>query len=330
MTVLVTGGAGYIGQHVVYALMAQGERVVVLDTLERASTKKMPPGVELVVGHVGDQALVERLVGAHGIESVLHLAGYVDVEESVRCPGLYHNNNGAAAGVLFETAARAGVRHVVFSSTAAVYGNPMEFPVGEGASLRPVSPYGKSKVFAEQALQAEAKRSRHLRFVILRYFNVAGADPLGRCGYSVQGKPGHLIRRLVQVSLRHQGRLHVFGTDYPTHDGTCVRDFVHVHDIAHAHVCALRYLRRRGQSQILNCGYGRGHSVLEAVAAAERATSVRIPLQYSPRRAGDTSAVVADTSRIRRVLGWEPQFDTLEAMIGHEWDWVARHAQGTP
>jgi UDP-glucose 4-epimerase len=322
MTVLVTGGCGYIGSHMVYALLDAGEAVVVLDDLLTGSRAAIPDSVPLVIGSVGDQLLIERLAREHAVSGVVHFAGSIVVPESVRDPLRYYRNNTSNSRTLLEAVVASGIRRFVFSSTAAVYGNPESVPVAEDAALRPMSPYGSSKLMTETMLQ-DVGRAHGLDHVILRYFNVAGADPQLRTGQSTP-EATHLIKVAVQAALGIRPGMDVFGTDYPTPDGTCIRDYIHVTDLVRAHTAALAYLRRGGASVTLNCGYGRGYSVLEVVEAVQRAAGHRFPVRLTDRRPGDPAVIVADASRLRATLEWQPQLDDLDRIVAHALAWERR------
>ena len=321
MTVLVTGGAGYIGGHTVRQLVDQGEKVVVLDNLSTGRHEQVPSGVPLIVGDAGDTDLVRRLIKNHKVESVMHFAGSIKVEESVTDPLKYYRNNSGVSREVLEASVAGGVKHFVFSSSAAVYGDPSVVPVSESAQERPSNPYGWSKLMTEVMLR-DATEAYGLRNIILRYFNVAGADPDGRVGYQVDEQPSHLIRRAVQTALGMHEYLEVFGTDYPTPDGTAVRDYIHVVDIADAHLHALRYLRNGGEPQTLNCGYGKGYSVLEVVEAVKRVSGADFAIKHVPRRRGDVGSVTADVNLIGQVLpGWKPKFKDLDTIVRHQLNW---------
>jgi UDP-glucose 4-epimerase len=268
MTVLVTGGAGYIGSHMALELLDAGERTVVLDDLSTGLARAVPGQAEFIQGDVGDQDLLRRLIEERGIEAIVHFAGSVVVPDSVADPLGYYLNNTVKSRALIEVAVKCGVHHFIFSSTAAVYGMTGDQPVVEDAPVAPISPYGASKRMTEIML-ADAARAHDFSFVALRYFNVAGADPQGRAGQSTP-RATHLIKVACETALGKRGHLQVFGTDYPTHDGTCVRDYIHIADLTRAHLAALRHLRSGGASDILNCGYGRGYSVLEVIEAVKR------------------------------------------------------------
>ena len=319
MTVLVTGGAGYIGSHMVHALLDAGERVVVLDDLSTGFDWALPQGARLVIGDAGNQALVARLIAEHRIEAILHFAASVVVPDSVRDPLGYYRNNTVNSRALIETAVTGGVRHFIFSSTAAVYGNPERVPVCEGDATVPTSPYGSSKLMTEIMLR-DATVAHGLRHVILRYFNVAGADPLGRAGQSTKGAT-HLIKVAIEAALGLRPKVEVFGTNYPTPDGTCIRDYIHVCDLVRAHCDALAYLRAGGDPVTLNCGYGRGFSVLEVIDTVKRVSGAEFKVELAGRRLGDPARVVAASDRARAVLKWQPHFDDLESIVCHALAW---------
>ena len=319
MAVLVTGGAGYIGSHMVHALVEAGERVVVLDNLSTGFGWAIPAGVPLIVGESGDQALVANLIREHRADAIIHFAASIVVPDSVRDPLGYYRNNTVNSRALIECAIKGGVRHFIFSSTAAVYGNPVEIPVREDAPTVPVSPYGWSKLMTEIMLR-DAGAAHGLQHVILRYFNVAGADPQGRTGQSTDGAT-HLIKVAVETALGLRRKMQVFGTDYQTPDGTCIRDYIHVSDLVRAHGDALRHLRGGAPSLTLNCGYGHGFSVREVIEAVKRVSGVDFKVENAPRRAGDPARIVADSSQIRKALGWRPQLDDLSTIVGHAFAW---------
>jgi UDP-glucose 4-epimerase len=325
MTILVTGGAGYIGSHMVHALLDAGESVVVLDNLSTGFEWAVPKGASLVVGETGDQGLVAGLLAEHGVDAIIHFAASIVVPESVADPLGYYRNNTVNSRALIETAIKAGIRHFIFSSTAAVYGNPLRTPINEDDVTAPMSPYGSSKLMTEIMLR-DAGAAHGLRYLILRYFNVAGADPALRTGQSTKGAT-HLIKVAVETALGLRPAIEVFGTDYATPDGTCIRDYIHVSDLVRAHSDALRHLRGGGASVTLNCGYGRGFSVLEVIDTVKRVAGVDFKVISSGRRPGDPAAIVADSGRIRALLDWAPQFDDLETIVGHALKWEHRRAQ---
>jgi UDP-glucose 4-epimerase len=319
MTVLVTGGAGYIGSHMVHALHDAGERVVVLDNLSTGFRFAIPEVVRLVVGETGDQELVAKIIAEQNIEAIIHFAASIVVPDSVADPLGYYKNNTVNSRALIECAVKGGVKAMVFSSTAAVYGNPATVPVGEDAPLMPMSPYGSSKLMTEIMLR-DAGLAHGLQHVILRYFNVAGADPKGRTGQSTKGAT-HLIKVAVEAALGKRKGMSVFGTDYPTPDGTCVRDYIHVADLIAAHLDALKYLRAGGASATMNCGYGRGFSVLEVIDAVKRVAKTDFPVELAARRPGDPASIVAKSDRARALIGWTPQYDDLDLIVAHALAW---------
>jgi UDP-glucose 4-epimerase len=318
MTVLVTGGAGFIGGHTVLALLDRGETPVVLDDLSTGTRTAVPPGVRLHVGDVGDAKLVSRLIREHCVDAILHFAAKIVVPDSVTDPLDYYMANTLKTHALLRAAVRADVKHFIFSSTAAVYGNPDIVPVAESADPRPLSPYGRSKLMSEQML-ADAGAAYGLRYVALRYFNVAGADPAGRLGQSTPGAT-HLIKVALETALGRRSHMRIYGSDYPTPDGTCVRDYVHVSDLARAHLAALDYLRGDGASRVLNCGYGRGYSVREVVHAVSMVAGTDFEIRHAPRRAGDPASVVANSDQLAG-LGWKPELNDLPTMIEHAYRW---------
>jgi UDP-glucose 4-epimerase len=328
MAILVTGGAGYIGSHMVLALADRGEQVVVIDNLSTGFPWLLPPNVALRGGDVGDQGFVKSVIEEFGVDEIAHFAAKIVVPESVENPLLYYGNNTAKSRLLIEAAIQSGVKRFIFSSTAAVYGDVSGEPVGEERSPNPVSPYGRSKLMTEWMLE-DASRAHGMKFIALRYFNVAGADPQGRSGQSFP-QATHLIKVAVQTALGKRAHMDIFGTDYATPDGTCVRDYIHVTDLASAHVDALAYLRRGGDSMIMNCGYGRGFSVLEVVEVVRKVTGVDFKANIGPRRAGDPATIVAKSDLIREALGWTPKHDDLEEIVGRAFAWerqlMARNA----
>jgi UDP-glucose 4-epimerase len=319
---LVTGGAGYIGSHVVRQLVERGDRVVVLDNLStgyRSAVVDAP----LFVGNTGDPDLVARTLREHQVDTVLHFAAHTIVPESVADPLKYYGNNTCATRNLLEQCDKAGVSRFVFSSTAAVYGIPAEGLAREDSPTVPINPYGLSKLMSEWMLRDLAAASPRLRYVALRYFNVAGSDPCGRIGHSAPTAT-LLVKVACQVAAGARGNLSIFGTDYPTPDGTGVRDYIHVEDLAAAHLKALDYLDRGGASTTLNCGYGHGYSVREVLQMVERVAGKTLKVIEAPRRAGDPPSLVAHAERIRQVLGWSPRYDDLEAIVRSQLEWEHR------
>ena len=319
MATLVTGGAGYIGSHMVLALIDAGEDVIVLDDLSTGFKRAVHPKAQLVVGDVGDEALVSRLIAEHKIDAVIHFAARIVVPDSVADPLGYYLSNTVKTRALLAAVAAARIKHFVFSSTAAVYGAPEEIPVGEDAKLAPISPYGSSKLMSEWMLR-DAATAHGIGYVVLRYFNVAGADPQGRAGQSTPNAT-HLIKVACQTALGKRARMEVFGTDYPTPDGTCIRDYIHVSDLVAAHLDALRHLRIGAGNLILNCGYGHGYSVLEVIDTVKRVSGKDFPLTLSGRRPGDPPVIVARADKIRSALGWQPKFDDLSTIVTHALSW---------
>ena len=319
MAVLVTGGAGYIGSHMVWALIDAGEDVVVLDRLSTGFEWAIAPEAKLVVGDVGDKELVTRIINEHGVDAIIHFAGSIIVPESVADPLMYYDNNTARSRTLIEAAVAAGVKNFVFSSTAAVYGSVGSDPVREDNPQNPESPYGMSKLMTEIILR-DVAAAHDFRYAALRYFNVAGADPKGRTGQSTAGAT-HLIKVACEAVLGRRDGLDVFGTDYPTPDGTGVRDYIHVTDLANAHLLALKHLRETGESLVANCGYGRGYSVLEVLDCVGRVSGKTLDIRYSGRRDGDAAAVVANSDRAREVLAWVPSHDNLDEIVSTALNW---------
>jgi UDP-glucose 4-epimerase len=319
MTVLVTGGAGYIGSHMVLELVDAGEPVVVLDNLSTGHEWAVADGVPLVVGDSGDQELVARTIKQNGVDAIIHFAASIVVPDSVRDPLGYYRNNTANTRALIESAVQNGVKQFIFSSTAAVYGNPAQIPVTETAPTQPISPYGSSKLMSETMLR-DAGHAHGLGYMVLRYFNVAGADPRCRTGQSSK-MATHLIKVAVETSLGLREKLAVFGNDYPTPDGSCIRDYIHVSDLVRAHSDALRHLRSGGQSLTLNCGYGHGFSVFDVVDTVKRVSGVDFKVEIAPRREGDPARIVADSGKARATLGWQPRFDELPTIVAHALAW---------
>jgi len=322
MAILVTGGGGYIGSQMAHELLDAGERVVVLDDLSAGFRWAVPENAHFAAGDCGDQALLTRLFREHGVEAIIHFAAFIVVPDSVRDPLRYYRNNTVNSRALIESAIECGIRHFIFSSTAAVYGNPAAIPVDEDASTRPISPYGWSKLMTEFMLR-DASRAHGLNHVILRYFNVAGADPQGRTGQS-SAMATHLIKVAAETALRLRPKLEIFGNDYPTPDGTCIRDYIHVSDLAAAHALALQYLREGGAPLTLNCGYGHGFSVRQVIETVKRVAGVDFTVEDAPRRHGDPACIVAASRRIRDTLHWQPRFDDLSTIVAHALDWERR------
>jgi UDP-glucose 4-epimerase len=319
-TVLVTGGAGYIGSHAVLELIARGFNPVVLDDLSTGSPDAIPAGVELQVGDVGDDGFLEGVLNGHRPVAIMHFAGSIIVEESVRDPLKYYGNNTAKTLSLLAAWIGYGGGPFIFSSTAAVYGQPPVQPVTEEAAKAPMSPYGASKWMSEVAIRDAALAHPEFRPICLRYFNVAGADPQGRTGQRGQ-QSTHLIRVAVETALGLRDRLEVFGVDYDTRDGSCERDFIHVSDLAAAHVSALDYLLAGGRPAAFNCGYGQGYTVLEVVAALEQILGRSLPVTKAGRRIGDIPRLVSDSTALRRDLNWAPRYDDLGYILSSALSW---------
>jgi UDP-glucose 4-epimerase len=315
----VTGGAGYIGSHMVFELLDAGESVVVLDNLSTGFRWAVPEGAKLVVGDFGDQALVADIIGKNAVNAIIHFAAKIVVPDSVTDPLGYYENNTAKARSLLQCAVEGGVKHFIFSSTAAVYGEPRNTPVNEDDPKDPINPYGRSKLMVEWML-ADTAIAYPLRYTALRYFNVAGADPKGRGGQSADNAT-HLIKVAVQAALGLRKGMDVFGTDYPTPDGSCLRDYIQVTDLARAHMDALRRLRNGGGNITCNVGYSRGYSVLEVINTVKKVSGVDFEVRVSGRRAGDPATIVASNARVKGELGWTPKFDNLEEIVKQAIAW---------
>ena len=321
--ILVTGGAGYIGSHVVRLLSGAGKRVVVLDNLSTGFSNAVI-GAELIVGDTGDRGLVTGLLLQHKVDTVLHFAAHTIVPESVENPLKYYGNNTCCTRNLLECCSAAGVKSFIFSSTAAVYGIPEDSFCNEDSPLSPINPYGTSKLMSEMMLRDLSKAS-DMRHVILRYFNVAGSDPDGHIGQSTE-KATLLIKVAAEVAVGKREQLLVFGNDYPTPDGTGVRDYIHVDDLADAHIKAIDYLGEGGESVTLNCGYGHGYSVREVIDAINRVNGSPIKVKEEERRAGDPPALIAKADKARDVLGWEPRYDDLDFIVKTSLDWERKQS----
>ena len=321
MSVLVTGGAGYIGSHMVLDLLDAGEQVVVVDNLSTGFEWAVAPGATLIRCDCGDKDLVTEAIREYNVDIVIHFAGSIIVPESVADPLAYYHNNTCKSRTLMAACVESGVRNFIFSSTAAVYGTPKFNPVREDVELTPVSPYGTSKLMTEMML-ADVARAHDFRYVALRYFNVAGADPRKRSGQSTKGAT-HLIKVACQAAQGLRDHLDVYGTDYATEDGTCVRDYIHVSDLARAHSAALSYLRKGGRSDVFNCGYSKGYSVLQVIDAVKRVSGVDFEVRFAPRRPGDPDSIVAASDKIRATLSWQPQFADLDLIVAQALSWEA-------
>ncbi|HIQ18385.1 MAG TPA: UDP-glucose 4-epimerase GalE [Novosphingobium capsulatum] len=327
--VLVTGGAGYIGSHAVLALRDAGWPVAVIDNLVTGFRFAVPDDVPLYEGDIADGALVARIIAEQGIGAIMHFAGSIIVPESVENPLKYYSNNTAKSRALIEAAVKGGVRHFIFSSTAATYGIPEVSPVTEDSPKQPINPYGMSKLMTEIML-ADTARAHPLNFCVLRYFNVAGADPQARTGQSTAGAT-HLIKVAVEAALGKRESVGVFGTDFDTPDGTGVRDYIHVSDLAMAHVQALEALIDQPERSLtMNCGYGRGFSVLDVLNAVDRVTNRPVVRVMQGRRAGDPDSLISDNSRIKATLPWVPRHADLDTIIGHALAWERRLSEIRP
>ena len=328
MAVLVTGGAGYIGSHMVHALVDAGERVVVLDNMSTGFPWAVASGATLAVAESGDQPRVAALIAEHGIDAIIHFAASVVVPESVLHPLAYYRNNMVNSRALIEAAVVSGVRYFIFSSTAAVYGNPERVPVSEEDPAVPLSPYGRSKLMTEMMLE-DAGAAHGLHYGVLRYFNVAGADPLARTGQSTRGAT-HLIKVAVETAFGLRPKMDVYGTDYQTPDGTCIRDYIHVWDLVRAHSQALAYLRAGGRSITVNCGYGRGFSVLEVIETVKQVSGIDFKVEIAGRRPGDPARIVAAADRAHATLHWKPEFDNLPTIVSHALAWERKLQASRP
>ncbi|WP_461828695.1 UDP-glucose 4-epimerase GalE [Aquifex sp.] len=317
--ILVTGGAGYIGSHTVKLLGERGYELLVYDNLSTGNEWAVLYG-RLVKADLADKETLRKVFEEFRPDAVIHFAAYIVVPESVREPLKYYRNNVANTLNLLEVMEEFGVKNFIFSSSAAVYGIPEEIPISEEAPLNPINPYGETKATVERILRDLKNSGKDFRYISLRYFNVAGADPEKKIGFAYPN-PTHLIIRAVKTAAGEFDKLQVFGTDYPTPDGTCIRDYIHVVDLADAHVLALEYLLSEGESAVLNCGYGKGYSVLEVVEAVKKVTGVDFPVEEAPRREGDPPVLVAKAEKIKSVLGWEPKYNDLEFIIKTAWEW---------
>ena len=320
-SVLVTGGAGYIGSHTLLQLTSRGENVVVLDDLSTGFHQAVRD-VPLVVGNVGDRALVDRVLAEHRVDTIIHFAAHTIVPESVSNPLKYYGNNTCATRSLLEAATQAGVKHFVFSSTAAVYGIPANGLASEETQTQPINAYGTSKLMSEWMLR-DVCAATPMRYVALRYFNVAGCDTQGRIGQSTRAAT-LLVKVACEVAVGKRPHLSVFGTDHPTPDGTGVRDYIHVEDLATAHLNALTYLRDGGKSLVANCGYGHGYSVREVISSVEKIAGIKLNVREEPRRAGDPPSLVARVEKVRQELGWSPKLDDIDTIVRSALEWERR------
>jgi len=316
--ILVTGGAGYIGSHTRFFLERHGHSVIVVDNLSRGAKKNVPPG-QLREVDIRDTDRIAEILRQEAIEAVIHFAAYIAVGESTQIPELYFSNNVAGSVSLFEAMIRAGVRHLVFSSTAAVYGTPRRVPITEDEPLAPISPYGETKVMTEKTIQW-LSRYRDFRAISLRYFNACGAEP--EAGLGEEHEPETHLIPLILRAIKTGDPVTLFGDDYPTPDGTCIRDYIHVSDLAEAHVVAVEHLLRGGQTDVFNVGTGSGHSVKQVVAAAERVTGKRVPRIIGPRREGDPASLIADSRKLQQTLGWKPVRSDLDRILADAWQFI--------
>ncbi|UZE44823.1 UDP-glucose 4-epimerase GalE [Selenomonas sputigena] len=326
MAILVCGGAGYIGSHAVHALIEKGEQVVIVDNLQTGHRGALNPKAKFYEGDIRDALVLDKIFTENKVEAVIHFAANSLVGESMEKPLLYFNNNVYGMQVLLEAMVRHGVDKIVFSSTAAVYGEPKRVPIHEDDETCPTNTYGETKLTMEKMMKW-VSRANGVRYVSLRYFNAAGALPDGSIGED-HATETHLIPLILQVPTGRRDHITVFGDDYPTPDGTCLRDYIHVVDLADAHVLALEYLRKGGASDIFNLGNGQGFSVKEMIAAAEKATGRSIKVEIGARRAGDPAQLIASSEKARSVLGWKPQFTDVEQVIGTAWRWHEHHPHG--
>ncbi len=318
MKIFVTGGAGYIGSHVIKALGKEGHDLLVFDNLSTGHEWAVLYG-RLIKGDLANRTLLNKVMKEFNPEAVIHFAASIQVEESVRQPLKYYINNVNNTLNLLEAMKHADVRNFIYSSSAAVYGIPRKVPVEETADIKPINPYGTTKAMVEQILE-DLSAADNLRYIALRYFNVAGADPEGQVG-QLYANPTHLITRALKTAKGEYDKLSIYGTDYPTGDGTCIRDYIHVDDLARAHVQALNYLLKMGKTDVMNCGYGHGFSVKEVVSTVKKVTGIDFPVEEVKRRAGDPPEIVAYSTRLKVQTGWEPRYDDLEFIVKTSWEW---------
>ncbi len=318
MKVLVTGGAGYIGSHIVKLLGEKGYDIVVVDNLSKGYKEAVLYGT-LEIGDLGDTEFLNSVFQKHKPEAVLHFAAFIEVGESVKEPIKYYKNNTQNTINLIDTMLKNKVNKFIFSSTAAVYGNPEKVPIPETEKIKPINPYGQSKAFVEKILE-DTSKAKEFKYISLRYFNAAGADPSGLIGE--RHKPeSHLIPLILKTAKGERKSIKIFGTDYPTPDGTCIRDYIHVNDLADVHVLALEHLLQGGNSEVFNCGYGYGYSVREVIETAKRVTGIDFKVEETDRREGDPAVLVADSKKLKEKLKWFPKFDDLEYIIKTAWEW---------
>jgi UDP-glucose 4-epimerase len=326
MAILVCGGAGYIGSHTVRQLLNAGEEVIIADNLSKGHRSAINPAVKFYECDIRDKAALKKIFAENKIEAVFHFAAYIEAGESVVLPLKYFSNNVYGMQILLEAVTESGVDKIIFSSTAAVYGEPEKIPIGEDDATIPVNPYGDSKLIMEMMMR-RVSAAHGVRFVSLRYFNASGAIEDGSIGEDHHPET-HLIPLVLQVPLGKRDHITIFGDDYPTPDGTCIRDYIHVLDLADAHVCALNYLRGGGESNFFNLGSGQGFSVKEIIDAAEKVTGQEIKKELGARRPGDPARLIASSDKARKILGWTPRFDDIEKIIATAWNWHKSHPNG--
>ncbi len=327
MTILITGGAGYIGSHMSWLMHDNHQDAVILDDLSTGNINHVPRNMRLVVADIADEGAVERILRDHQITAIIHFAAKIVVPESVAFPLDYYRDNTAKSRTLIALAVKHGVKHFIFSSTAAVYGDSQDPVVTEESAKNPASPYGRSKLMVEWMLE-DAARAHGLRYAILRYFNVAGADPLGRTGQSTRNAT-HLIKVACEAALGRRSELLVYGTDYPTEDGSCVRDYIHVTDLVDAHYRALDYLQKGNPNTVINCGYGRGASVFDVIETVKLVSGCNFPVRLVDKRAGDPASLVANASKLRTTLDWVPRNDNLATLVRHAFEWEKKTGQAS-
>lgn len=321
MRIFITGGAGYIGSHVVRALGEKGHDLLIYDNLSKGRREAVLYG-RLVIGDIEDRALLEEAIGSFKPDAVMHFAAFIEVAESVREPSKYYRNNTANTLLLIDTMLKYRVMNLIFSSTAAVYGIPDMVPIPSSAAMQPINPYGRSKTLVEQALM-DISESEGLRYISLRYFNAAGADPMARIGEAHLPET-HLIPLALKTAKGERQGLAIYGTDYPTPDRTCIRDYIHVDDLSDAHIVSLEYLMAGGKSKVFNCGYGHGYSVREVIDGVKKVTGLNFRVIETARRPGDPAVLVADSSDLKQTLAWRPKHDDLEYIIKTAWAWEQR------
>ena len=326
MAILVCGGAGYIGSHMVRQLLAAGENVIIADNLSTGHRAAINPSVKFYECDIRDKGALKKIFAENEIEAVIHFAAFIEAGESVKLPLKYFNNNVHGMQILLEAMTESGVDKIIFSSTAAVYGEPEKIPIGEDDATIPVNPYGDSKLIME-IMMRRVGAAQGVRFVSLRYFNASGASEDGSIGEDHRPE-SHLIPLILQVPLGKRDHITIFGDDYPTPDGTCIRDYIHVLDLVNAHICALNYLRGGGQSDFFNLGSGKGFSVKEIIDAAEKVTGQKIKKELGARRAGDPARLIASSDKAKRILKWTPRFDDVEKIIATAWNWHKSHPNG--